>query len=404
MLNVKLSSLGYLTVALRALPLLAVVACHSTPFDPARAYGIASLDILPDSAILSSEPSILTLNGTTELSVVLSDSIGQPVSVDIVPEWASSNPSVAIVTASGTVVGVMPGIATIRATIGSVHGFSTVTVRPASDTGILIAAHRGFRSVYPENTIPAITGAFEWGADAVEIDVRLTVDDVPILMHDETVDRTTNGTGAVRVMTLAQIEQLDACSKFGDGWAPCTVPTLREALGAGRGYRLLILDLKGAYPNASLAALVNMVRAEGMSQRVVLASDNYQVLLHLRELDEVIPLGFYDTELPLVEDMTRLGRTAGMPGEQALLAAPGEASSLLRSADSEHVSIMVWTITSEAEAEALVALGVRGLMTDIPLDRNTLSQITAPTSAASVARSVRLRSQASDGRNRPLDR
>jgi len=362
-----------LLLAVAAMGSAATVACHSNPFDPALAYGIASVRITPDSATISSEPSIFTLDGSADLSVALLDSADQPISVDVEPVWTSSDASVAMVSPLGTVVGVGPGQATITATIGSVRGRSIVTVLPAADTGIIIAAHRGFRSAFPENTLVAITGAFGRGADAVEVDVQLTLDGVPILMHDPTVDRTTNGAGAVGFMTLAQIRKLDACSKFPfAAWPPCTVPTLREALESARGHGVLILDLKGSYDWTALESLLDLIRREGMSQHVLVSSLDYQVLERLRQIDSVIPLGFFDWGIPRTEDVARLGRAVGMPEEHALLADPGESSTLVSSGSSRRVSIMAWTVTNVEDAKALVALGVRGIMTDVPLDKSAL--------------------------------
>ncbi|HET7553137.1 MAG TPA: glycerophosphodiester phosphodiesterase family protein [Gemmatimonadaceae bacterium] len=362
-----------LLLAVTALPIAATAACHSNPFDPALAYGIASVRITPDSATISSEPSIFTLDGSTDLSVAFLDSADQPIPVGVAPVWTSSDESVALVSPLGTVVGVGPGRATITATVGSVRGQSTVTVLPAADTGIVIAAHRGFRSVYPENTVVAITGAFERGADAVEIDVQLTLDGVPVLMHDPTVDRTTNGAGAVSFMTLAEIRKLDACSKFPFAtWPPCTVPTLREALESARGHGVLILDLKGSYDWAALESLVDLIHSEGMSQHVLVSSLNYQVLERLRQIDSVIPLGFFDWGIPRTEDVARLGRAVGMPEEHAVFADPGESSTLVSSGSSRRVSIMAWTVTNVDDARALVALGIRGIMTDVPLDKSAL--------------------------------
>ena len=360
-------------LAVAAMGSAATVACHSNPFDPALAYGIESVRITPDSATISSEPSIFTLDGSAELSVALLDSADKPIAVDVAPVWTSSDESVAVVSPLGTVVGVGPGRATITATFGSVRGQSTITVLPAADTGIIIAAHRGFRSVYPENTVVAITGAFERGADAVEVDVQLTLDGVPVLMHDPTVDRTTNGAGTVGFMTLAQIRKLDACSKFPfAAWPPCPVPTLREALESARGHGVLILDLKGSYDWAALESLVDLIHSKGMSQHVLVSSLNYQLLERLRQIDGVIPLGYFDWGIPRTEDVARLGRAVGMPEEHALFADPGESSTLVSSGSWRRVSIMAWTVTNTDDAKALVALGVRGIMTDVPLDKSVL--------------------------------
>src|SRR5215471_13671861 len=96
--------------------------------------------------------------------------------------------------------------------------------------GPFISAHRGYSSDFPENTLPALGAALEAGADVAEIDVRLTRDDKLVLMHDTTVDRTTDGSGPVREMTLAEVKRLDAGSWFVRKFAGTRVPTLDEVL------------------------------------------------------------------------------------------------------------------------------------------------------------------------------
>lgn len=110
---------------------------------------------------------------------------------------------------------------------------------------VLTAAHRGQWRDAPENSIPAIDAAFDDGAEIVEIDVQLTSDGVPVLMHDTTVDRTTNGTGAVADLTLAQIRDLRLKEGLGGAQAALTderVPTLEEAMKAIRTRGLANLD------------------------------------------------------------------------------------------------------------------------------------------------------------------
>ena len=93
-----------------------------------------------------------------------------------------------------------------------------------------VCAHRGDKQYYPENTVPAFKSAVEKGAQMVEFDVKLTKDGKMVIMHDPTVDRTTNGTGAVADLTFEEIRNLDAGVKFDPKFAGTKVPTLEEAL------------------------------------------------------------------------------------------------------------------------------------------------------------------------------
>jgi len=135
---------------------------------------------------------------------------------------------------------------------GQGHGGRTAAERAyrdlldhGDDAKILTAAHRGQWRDAPENSLPAITAAFDDGAEVVELDVRLTSDGVPVLMHDETVDRTTDGTGKVSSFTLAQIRELRLKEHLGGAQTALTderIPTLAEAMTVAADRGLVNLD------------------------------------------------------------------------------------------------------------------------------------------------------------------
>ena len=96
--------------------------------------------------------------------------------------------------------------------------------------GVLVHGHRGCgtRTEIPENTLPSFSMAMEAGVDGLELDVRLTRDGVPVLMHDSTLDRTTNATGPIAALTLAELREVDAGIRGGERWKGLAVPTLEE--------------------------------------------------------------------------------------------------------------------------------------------------------------------------------
>lgn len=134
---------------------------------------------------------------------------------------------------------------------------------------ITVISHRGEHLAHPENTIPAFQAAVDAGADYFELDVRTTSDGKLILMHDGTVNRTTNGTGRVREMTFAQIRALDAGVKFDSKFAGTQVPTFEEALNFAHGKIGVYLDCKEISP----ADLVASVERAGMLDKVVVYGD-----------------------------------------------------------------------------------------------------------------------------------
>ncbi len=124
-------------------------------------------------------------------------------------------------------------------------------------------AHRGSVTLAPENTLAALEAAIEHGASRAEIDVRTSRDGVLVLMHDATVDRTTDGTGRVEQFDVAELARLDAGSWFGDGFADQGVPTLRRALEVMKGRIHPDLDLKAAEPEAVVTLLRDLEMVEG---------------------------------------------------------------------------------------------------------------------------------------------
>ncbi|MGZ6214187.1 MAG: glycerophosphodiester phosphodiesterase, partial [Candidatus Limnocylindria bacterium] len=162
----------------------------------------------------------------------------------------------------------------------------------------LVVAHRGAGAAAPENTMEAYRLAVEMGADAVELDVHLTADGKLVLMHDETVERTTDLTGPIASMTLKQLRAADAGYRFEapDGTFPfrgkgLKVPTLQEALKWLPGGTGLVVEVKARAATAPTVAALrgSRVRAAGA---VSLISFEEQIIDEAHELDPEIPTGY----------------------------------------------------------------------------------------------------------------
>jgi glycerophosphoryl diester phosphodiesterase len=130
---------------------------------------------------------------------------------------------------------------------------------------IMVIAHRGEHLKHPENTLPAFQSAIDVGADYFELDVRTTSDGKLVLMHDDKVDRTTNGKGAVSDLTLEEIRSLDAGVKFSPAFAGTKVPTLEEVFTLAHGKINIYIDTKKADPQL----LVDAIRRLDMQDQVV---------------------------------------------------------------------------------------------------------------------------------------
>ncbi|GEC93198.1 glycerophosphodiester phosphodiesterase [Brevibacillus brevis] len=175
-------------------------------------------------------------------------------------------------------------------------------------------AHRGWSGKVPENTMTAIRLALaEPAIKAMEIDVQLTRDGVPVLIHDFTLERTTNGRGLVMDHTLAELRELDAGSWFGDKFAGEKIPTLEEVLIAVRGRCTLNIELKATsdmYPGIAEKVLA-LVEKHGMKQEVYLTSFDHDLIRHVRTLDQEVQTGLivYGRPVLMLEQMEAAGAT-----------------------------------------------------------------------------------------------
>ncbi|WP_353989086.1 glycerophosphodiester phosphodiesterase [Pediococcus argentinicus] len=136
-----------------------------------------------------------------------------------------------------------------------------------------VIAHRGSSGIRPENTIPAFIKAIEEGADGIETDVHLSKDGAMIIMHDETVDRTTNGTGRIFDKTLSELKQLDAGAYFGYEYLGTRIPTLQEAVEL-----LIKMDFKGEF---NLELKTDKIQYPGIEEQVAEYFKNTEIPFHL---------------------------------------------------------------------------------------------------------------------------
>lgn len=148
-----------------------------------------------------------------------------------------------------------------------------------------IVSHRGAAAIAPENTLAAMQIAIDQGVEFVEADVHLTVDGVPVLMHDPTLDRTTDGTGHVWAKRFADVRELDAGGWFSPEFAGEQVPTLSEFLELlGTSNTRALVELKGRWSDEQLEQVADELRAHHMVNRVALQSFEAETLGKLKEV------------------------------------------------------------------------------------------------------------------------
>src|SRR5213080_4930844 len=241
---------------------------------------------------------------------------------------------------------------------------------------VLRIAHRGASGHCPENTRAAFLRAIELGADMVELDCQITRDGAVVVIHDETLERTTNGRGRVRDRSLKEIKALDAGSWFGREFAGEDVPTLEEAVEILRGRVGLNLEIKGVDPPGQLEIqCVGIVRSLRFSQETVFSSFSPPRMRLVRDLASDARIGILmDAGEPWTEAFARAAelRAEAIHAERSLVsaAAVGEAHH-------RGLEVCAWSVNRPTEMGWLARLGVDGIFTDYPERLLALSAIRA---------------------------
>lgn len=236
------------------------------------------------------------------------------------------------------------------------------------DRGLNIA-HRGASAVAPPNTLAAFRMAAQLGADGIECDVHLSADGIPVVIHDFTVDATTDGSGRVRDMTVAELKRLDAGVSFSPAFAGERIPTLEEVLEAVGDRLLLNIELKTtALTDYGLErAVVSLIERYGPAQegRVLLSSFNPFSLRRVKRLAPHIPVGLlYAPDLPLPLRHTWL---APLVPHEARHPQHGMVdASYMSWARKRGYWVHTWTVDEIAEMRRLLALGVEAIITNVP--------------------------------------
>lgn len=229
-----------------------------------------------------------------------------------------------------------------------------------------IAAHRGDRASFPENTIPALQAALDGDFDFVETDVQLTADGVPVLFHDETVERTTDGMGPLALHSLAHLKTLDAGSYFSPEFAGLQVPTLDEflVLLADTGRKKAMVELKGVWTPDQVRAVTAMIYAHGVQARIIFESFEYPTLDALREAAPLIPRVLIQRYLPSdpVTLVERFGAIAVLTGPVSLEMYPDSVDKLHEAG----LGIVLYTLNKKGRWSEALDLGVDGIITDKP--------------------------------------
>jgi glycerophosphoryl diester phosphodiesterase len=242
----------------------------------------------------------------------------------------------------------------------------------------LIFAHRGGAKIGPENTMEAFARGLAAGADGFECDVRLSADGVPVVVHDATLDRTTDRTGPVAVLTAAELAGVDATCRFvpAAGWpAPrrMGISTLADVLAAFPTARFIV-EIKDTSPADAVAeAVAAVVRSAGAVDRVCLGSFDDQMLRRVRAHAPEITTSASQAEArrTLMRSWIRwpIPAAPSYRGFQVPVSAgrvPVVTPAFVRRAHRERAVVQVWTVDAPDEVRRLFDMGVDGIITDRP--------------------------------------
>ena len=228
-------------------------------------------------------------------------------------------------------------------------------------------AHRGASAAAPPNTLVAFEKAIELGADGIEFDVHLSADGVPVVIHDFTVDSTTDGSGRVAEMTLAQLKHLDAGSHFDRAFAGERIPTLGEVLEAVGSRLLLNIELKSTSlrDNGLEQAVIAQVEQHSLGDSVLFSSFNPLSLRRAKRLASHIPVGLlYAPDLPL--PLRRAWLAPLVPHEARHPKHTMVNAHYMAWARQRGYRVNTWTVDDPDEMRRLIDLGVDGIITNVP--------------------------------------
>ena len=232
---------------------------------------------------------------------------------------------------------------------------------------MLIVGHRGARREAPENTLAGFRHLRDLGVRAVEFDIQVSADGELVVIHDPVLERTTNGRGQVGEHSAADLAALDACRVPFPAWpAREGVPTLDQVLAVLAGFTHLELEVKArteADEAAVIARLPALWAKHGLAGRARTTSFNPRYLHGIRAAAPDIARGFLceaDFGGDAVQVATALGCTSLGPNESLCT------HELTEAAHAAGLYVSTWTVNSQARAQALRAMGVDALITDVP--------------------------------------
>lgn len=230
-----------------------------------------------------------------------------------------------------------------------------------------VFAHRGAKAVAPENTLPAFQRALDMGVAGIELDIHCSKDGQLVVIHDESLERTTNASGKVHEYTAAQLAKIDAGGYFYADFAGVGVPTLSEVFDLVENRCRVNVEVKSGDPHGGdqVEPLIAMIEARNLYDQVIVSSFNPPSLIKLRALAPKVQLGLlYALPMPtFLRDawFTPIIKPDALHPDHHLIT-----DELMAWAKAQHCAVNTWTVNDVAEARRLAALGVDVIISDVP--------------------------------------
>lgn len=243
-------------------------------------------------------------------------------------------------------------------------------MRELNDDGKVIIAHRGYRAKYPENTLAAFLAAKHAGAHMIELDVTLSRDSQLVVIHDETLDRTTNGSGWVKKHTFDELILLDAGAWFDPAFKGEKIPLLDQVLDAVKGSLNVNIEIKSGSNEFQQAGdvietkVLELVKNKKMESEVIISSFDWGILENIRNMDDMIAIAL------LSEHQNDVLLTAWCRWLNAFSWNPDYRVLSKDQVDDMHeigVKVFPYTVNTKKEIDVLVDMGVDGVITDDPI-------------------------------------
>ena len=241
------------------------------------------------------------------------------------------------------------------------------TILPSGRFPVMVIAHRGFSGCAPENTMIAFQKGMEAGSDMIELDVRFSKEGEVVVIHDETLERTTTGNGKVIEKTINELKKLDAGSKFHSSFSGERIPTLREVLQLAHRQIRVNIELKiGNYERWTILDLAERALREvemaGMVDQVVFSSFDPIALERVLKKNQAAPVAYlYNRPWNFPREVTEGRPFSTLTCRKSVLTAEN-----ISRAHQEGIRVGVYTLNTEEEMGKFIELKVNAIITDYP--------------------------------------